>query len=194
MLFHRRESNGVPQHARKIYSDQTGKFPVPSADGHNYIMICYAYDLNAILATPYQSKHKSKIVHAFDIVYQRLTMAGSAPRAHVLNNVCPVLVKQCITNQRSKYQLVPPHAHRCNAAERAIRIDTQLHASKRLTRRNSAWTILHIVHDYQQTPIGPAQCELNTYSSPQQQRTWQGHGNPGFYLGPALDHCRCLHV
>jgi hypothetical protein len=105
----------------KVYSDQTGQFPIPSAAGHNYVMICYAYDLNAILATPYRSKQKAHMVKAYQSIYQRLANAGTAPRMHILDNEFPERVKQFIIERQSKYQLVPPHDHCRNAAERAIR-------------------------------------------------------------------------
>jgi hypothetical protein len=190
----------------KIYSDQTGKFPVPSAEGHNYIV-----------ATPYR-KHKSEMVHAFEGVYPRLTMAGAAPRVHVRDNECPDRVDQLITSRHSKYQRVPPHDHRHNAAERAIRTFTNhfiaiicgvdpefpmhqwdkllpqaeltlnIMRASRLNTHTSAWTMLLSVYNYQRTPIIPAGCKIITYSSTQQRRTWQRHGHAGFYLGPALEH------
>ena len=33
----------------KIYMDQTGRFPVTSSKGHQYILVLYDYDANAIL-------------------------------------------------------------------------------------------------------------------------------------------------
>jgi hypothetical protein len=38
--------------AGKIYTDQTGRFPVVSSEGYKYIMILYDYDSNAILEQP----------------------------------------------------------------------------------------------------------------------------------------------
>jgi hypothetical protein len=32
------------------------------------------------------------------------------------------------------------------------------------------------------------------FESAQQRRTWQGDGQKGFYLGPALEHYRCFRV
>jgi hypothetical protein len=37
---------------KKLYSDQTGKFPVQSSRGYNYVMVLYGYDSNAILSKP----------------------------------------------------------------------------------------------------------------------------------------------
>jgi hypothetical protein len=41
---------------RKLYSDQTGKFPVQSSRGYNYVMVLYDFDSNAILSRPAKTK------------------------------------------------------------------------------------------------------------------------------------------
>ena len=43
------------------------------------------------------------------------------PRTHWLDNEAPTALKQFDTNNHVEYQLVPPHMHRRNSAERAIR-------------------------------------------------------------------------
>ena len=40
------------EHVGRVYTDQTGRFPVTSSSGHKYICILYAYDSNTILAEP----------------------------------------------------------------------------------------------------------------------------------------------
>ena len=40
----------------KFYTDQTGQFPVVSAQGNQYVMILYNVDSNAILTKPYATK------------------------------------------------------------------------------------------------------------------------------------------
>ena len=42
--------------AGKIYTDQTGRFPVVSSKGNKYIMVLYDYDSNAILAKPIKDR------------------------------------------------------------------------------------------------------------------------------------------
>ncbi len=49
---------------RKSYSDQTGKFPVQSSRGHNYVMVMYEYDSNAILSTPLKSRVAGELTKA----------------------------------------------------------------------------------------------------------------------------------
>ena len=40
----------------KIYTDQTGRFPVTSSKGSKYLMVLYDYDSNAILSEPLKSR------------------------------------------------------------------------------------------------------------------------------------------
>jgi hypothetical protein len=39
----------------QIYTDQTGRFVTPSSTGHNYLLVLYDFDSNAILAEPIKS-------------------------------------------------------------------------------------------------------------------------------------------
>eukprot|EP00957_Ditylum_brightwellii_P174990 13323446-Ditylum_brightwellii.AAC.1 len=47
-----------------IYSDITGKFPYPYSRGHQYIMVLYDWDSNAILGEPMKNRTKEEIVRA----------------------------------------------------------------------------------------------------------------------------------
>ena len=44
----------------KVFSDQTGKFPVTSSKGNKYVMVVYDHDSNAILSEPLKSKSSSQ--------------------------------------------------------------------------------------------------------------------------------------
>ena len=75
------ESDDFPEHAErthdcyvavhnldeptgKIYTDQTGKFPCTSAGGHNYIMVLYDYESNAILMEPVRDRKGNTLLDA----------------------------------------------------------------------------------------------------------------------------------
>ena len=45
-----------------IYSDATGKFPVPSYHGNRYVMVIYVYEANAILVSPTVNRKKEKML------------------------------------------------------------------------------------------------------------------------------------
>ena len=45
----------------KIYTDQTGRFPVTESKGNKYILLMYDYDLNAILTEPIKNRTATDI-------------------------------------------------------------------------------------------------------------------------------------
>ena len=47
-----------------IHTNQTGKFPIQSSHGYKYVMICYAYSCNAILAHPIKNRSASEQLQA----------------------------------------------------------------------------------------------------------------------------------
>ena len=49
-----------------------------------------------------------------------LCSRGLTPRTHVLDNECSKVLKKYMEEENETFQLVPPHLHRQNAAERAI--------------------------------------------------------------------------
>jgi hypothetical protein len=122
------------------------------------------------------------------------------------------------------YQLVPPHCHRTNAADRAIRtfkehfkaglttVDTDFPAhlwdrilpqaeitlnllrSSRLHPQLSAAAHYRDLIDYNKTAFGPPGCKIIAHERPSQRRTWAAHGQPGWSFGPAMNHYRCQNV
>ena len=53
----------------QLFTDQTGRFPVSSNRGNNYIVIFYAVDPNFIKSYPIKSRHRSELLKAYDEVY-----------------------------------------------------------------------------------------------------------------------------
>ena len=105
----------------KIYSDLTGKFPVQSALGNKYILIVYHYDANTILADTLKDRTAKSIASAHQRIYDYLTIRGLKPKFEILDNECSRDLIKLMTKNEIVFQLVPPHLHRANAAERAIR-------------------------------------------------------------------------
>jgi hypothetical protein len=105
----------------QLYIDLTGKFPVRSSKGHYYVMLCYIYDCNYIKVVPMKSRSASEWVKAYDSIHQELTVKGFKPKLQTLDNEAPTALKNFFTANNIAYQLVPPHCHQRNAAERAIR-------------------------------------------------------------------------
>jgi hypothetical protein len=85
------------------------------------VVVCYIYDCNYIKVIPMKSRSASEWVKAYDSVHQELTIKSFKPKLKTLNNEASTTLKNFFTINNIAYQLVPPHYHRCNAAERAIR-------------------------------------------------------------------------
>ena len=76
----------VTECSSKIYTDQTGRFPVTSSRGNKYIMIAYDYDSNNILAEPIKSRTSLHIKNYYQTMSKLLCSRGMTPKTHVLDN------------------------------------------------------------------------------------------------------------
>eukprot|EP00804_Cyclotella_cryptica_P020487 CCRYP_019795-RA/>CCRYP_019795-RA protein AED:0.41 eAED:0.41 QI:0/-1/0/1/-1/1/1/0/277 len=56
----------------QLFTDQTGRFPVTSSRGNNYIVIFYIVDANYIKSYPIKSRHRTELIKAYDDVYNFL--------------------------------------------------------------------------------------------------------------------------
>jgi len=118
-----------------IYIDQTGKFSYSSKRGNNYIFITYSYDSNAILVRPLKNRKGPELLSKLEEIHNYLQDRGFKPLHQFLDNETSNEMKRFLKERKVNYQLVPPHTHRKNAAERAIR-----------TFKNHFITILCMAH------------------------------------------------
>ena len=59
-------------------------------------------------------------MRGWNILYDKLAKRGNAPSIYILDNEASADLKAACYKNDLEYQLVPPHIHRRNAAERAI--------------------------------------------------------------------------
>jgi hypothetical protein len=85
-----------------------------------YIFVAYVYDLNAIIVRTMPYRTDASMVTAFTKVITILKAGGYQPALNVMDNECSATIKKYIKSENINIQLVPPHNHRVNAAERAI--------------------------------------------------------------------------
>jgi hypothetical protein len=167
------------------YSDLTGRYPITSSRGNQYIIICYDYDTNSIQAKVTKTKNAAEIRDATLAMLQTLSNHGHPPNMHIMDNEASTILKQSLLKYKIKYQLVPPHIHRRNAAERAIqtfkahfisilcgtnpkfpvkewdRLLPQTCMTLNMLRpcrynpNISAYTAIHGIFDYNKTPLIP---------------------------------------
>ena len=205
----------------KLYTDQTGKFPHRSSNGNLYIMVIYVYEANGILAAPLKNRTGSHLLETYQQFYKELELAGFKPKLHIIDNEASTNFKQFLKAENVHYQLVPPHTHRRNAAERAIQtfknhfvsglcsVDTNfpLHLwdrllpqavvtlnllrSSRFNPKLSAYQQLFGNFNFNNTPLAPPGTKILIHETPDVRQTWAPHSVDGWYIGPALEHYRC---
>jgi hypothetical protein len=100
---------------RTIYTNQPGRFPKKSSKGNQYVM-----DSSAILVEATKNPTAGKMICAYQGLINQLLQAGIIPKRHILDNECSEEFKATICKNNMTFQLVPPHDHRRNIAEKAI--------------------------------------------------------------------------
>jgi len=103
-----------------VYDDCTGDFPYMSLDGNVCFFVMYHYETNAILITPIAGLDSEQILEAYTKNFKYLVSKGFNPNVNVMDNQANKAIKAYLTPQQVTLQLVEPHNHRVNAAERAI--------------------------------------------------------------------------
>ena len=121
-LSHSKELYIQVRHISKLYTDDTGQFPVRARSGNQYVMIAYHCDLNVILAFPFGSCKDVHRLGAYNAIMERLKIRGQYVDLQVLDNEASETYRQLNTDKwKADFQLVLPNIHRRNAAEQAIR-------------------------------------------------------------------------
>ncbi len=103
-----------------VYHDLTGSFPFMSFDGSVCFFVLHHYESNAILTTPIAGLDDVSIFNAYKKYFEDLTAKGLKPKLKVMDNQATKHIKKILTENDCKLQVVEPHNHRVNAAERAI--------------------------------------------------------------------------
>jgi hypothetical protein len=207
----------------QLYTDLTGKFPVRSSKGNSYMMVCYIYDCNYVKVIPMKSRSALEWVNAYDSVHQERTVKGFKPKLQTLDNEASAALKNFSTVNDIAYQLVPPHCHRRNAAERAIRtfkehfvagissvepsfpmhlwdrLLPQAEITLNLLRTSPLHPQLSAAAHYhgcgfQKAAFAPPGCKIIAHEKPGKRPTWDPHGQHGYSLSPAMHHYRCQNV
>ena len=208
----------------QLFTDDTGRFHPRARSGNQYIMVALHTSSNAILIRPFASKHDTHRIPAYNDIFARLAAVGATPDVHIMDNECSTALQRAIAANKCKLQLVPPHVHRRNAAERAIRTfkdhflailagaapnypadrwDLLLpHAELTLNLLRppatglgpSAWEALFGHFNFDATPLAPAGCAVQMHHKPALRRSWDYRSKDGFYIGPSLVHYRCYRI
>jgi hypothetical protein len=204
-----------------VYHDLTGSFPFMSLDGSVCFFVLYHYESNSILPTPISGLDDVTIFNAYKAQFEELVKKGYKPKLNVTDNQATKHIKKFLTENECKMQLVEPHNHRVNAAERAIqtfkdafiaalattdsefplqlwdRLTPQVSDTLNLMRASrinpaiSAYEALYGPYDWNRYPLAPLGCKAVVYEDGESRGSWAARGIDGWYLGPSKDHYRC---
>ena len=206
----------------RLYSDQTGRFPLTSNKGNCYVVIFYAVDGNYIKSFPIKSRHRSQLLKAYDAVYAFLRVRGYRPQLHKLDNETSQEVEEFIAEQQSKIQYTSADMHRTNLAERAVRTwknhftatragtppsfrmsnwckmteqcDITLNMMRPCTTNPllSAFEAMEGSYSFDATPMAPVGTEMLMHLKPIRRHTWDYHAVKAWYFAPALKQYRSV--
>jgi hypothetical protein len=171
-----------------------------------------------------KARSDDEALRAYAALYKALTARGSKPNLNILDNEASRAIKRAINKSGATYQLVEPHNHRVNAAERAIRtfknhviaglcstdpsfpvsiwdklvlqavLTLNLLRTSRLNPKLSAYNQLFGVFDFNRTPLAPPGTRAVIFEDPDTRESWAPHGKLAWYLGPAPEHYRCYRL
>ena len=102
------------------YTDLTGRFPIRSSTGNQYVLVGYHYDAICIHEVAVKDRKSVTLTNAWQHLHDLFTKAGVAPNTYVMDNEISKDLKQALENNETTYRLVPPYSHRRNLVERAI--------------------------------------------------------------------------
>ena len=201
--------------------DATGRFPVISIDGKQYIMIFYSEHGNYIKVFAIANRTKACIVAVYEEALRFFQTKGLTPTFQRVDNEISAPYKALLDKNNITLDLVPPGQHRRNKAERAIRtfknhfisilagvdpafpanlwtslleqaeITINLLRESTVNPRISAWEEIQGPFNFSATPMAPQGMMVTVHNKADQRGTWSKHGQKGFYTGPALLHYRC---
>ncbi len=93
----------------KLYSDDTGWFPVHAHSGNQYVMIAYHTAGNLILQQAFATKADKHCMPAFNVIMTCLTAKGLSVDLNIRDNKASADFKRVINETwRATFQLVLP--------------------------------------------------------------------------------------
>jgi hypothetical protein len=103
-----------------LYNDLTRSFPFVLLERSVCFFVLYHYKSNCILASPIKGMDDRTIFEAYKKYFEELTSKGFTSKLNIMDNQATKHIKQYLSDNDCKLQLVEPHNHRVNVAERAI--------------------------------------------------------------------------
>ena len=104
-----------------VYTHQTGRLPIKSSKRIKYILAAYHYESNTVHAERLTTQTWIDLKTTYHKLHRLLTNRSLKPSQQILENECINVLKTFMTEVNENFQLVPPHVHHMNSAERVIR-------------------------------------------------------------------------
>jgi hypothetical protein len=73
-----------------------------------------------------------------------------------------------------------------------VELTLNLLRSSRVNPKLSAHAYLHCNFDFNKTPLAPLGTKVVVHLKPDQRPSWAYHGEEGWYVGPSMEHYRCV--
>jgi hypothetical protein len=84
------------------------------------MVLTHIIDSSAILVEAMKNRTAGKMICGYQGLINQLLQAGVTPKGHILDDKCSEEFKAAIQKNNMTFQLVPPHDHWRNIAEKAI--------------------------------------------------------------------------
>ena len=153
-----------------------------------------------------------------------LCSRGLTPKMHRLDNECSKVLKEYTEEENETFQLVLPHLHQRNAAEREIQtfknhfisgmvsthnnfplhlwwcllpqaiVTLNLLSPSRINPTLSAHDQLHGLFDFNATPFAPPGTKVIVHQNPTTRKSWAPRGKYGWYIDRAKGHYWCYNI
>ena len=206
-----------------LHSDLTGRFPVTSTTGAQYIFVSVLDGY--IHVETMKTRHHTDYVAAYKKTLNFFARLGRRPSFQRLDNETSGQLEAFAISSDITVQYCPPHTHRSLKAERAIRTFKNHFIATLCTvapefpltlwdellpqveiclnhllpyspnQSVSAYAGLHGgAFDFARHPIAPAGTRIVIHDKPAVRSSWAPHGVSGYYLGPAIQHYRSYRV
>ena len=203
------------------HSDLTGRFPVVSLTGNQYLFISTMDGY--IHSESMTSRHHTEYLKAYQKTIDFFRAHGHPISIQRLDNETSSQLEKLAQTQKITIQFCPPANHRALHAECAIRTyKNHLIATLATTAVDfplNLWDKLlpqieiclnHLLpyklnpgvsayagirggpYDFRAYPLAPLGTKFLIHNKPANRMTWAVHGVPSYYLGPALKHYRCF--
>ena len=177
-----------------------------------------AINIFCILAEPLKNRSTTTITAAWQSLHATYERAAVAPHIYILNNEFFQELRVALQDKQCAFQLVPPHSHRNNLAERAIQtwkshfkaglascdpdfllaewdrllpqanLTLNLLQSSRSNPKLSTWAFLFGEFNFNKTPMASPGTIIIAHVHAAKQKSWDLHRESGWYVGPALEH------